>query len=281
MLKVRTTIEFENFKAPSASFIRRMLTPMRRYFAPQLLGAEHVDPARPGLFVGNHAIFGVIDSPLFASELYSRTGVYPRSLGDHFHFDVPGWGDLLIRFGAVPGTRENCSRLMQSGQHVLVFPGGAREVAKRRSEINRLTWKKRTGFARMAIEHGYDIIPFASVGCDESFTIVFDGDDFMESRIGRWLLRRPRLNTLLRNGDTFMPLVRGLGPTLLPRPEPFWFMIGEPIPTTDYAGRADDPEALWELREKTAASIESMIADLEARRSVQPLSRWRRRLVGR
>jgi 1-acyl-sn-glycerol-3-phosphate acyltransferase len=258
-----------------------MLTLQRWYFTPTLLGAENVDPNRPGLFVGNHAIFGVIDSPLFASELYSRTGVYPRSLGDHFHFDVPGWGDLLIRYGAVPGTRENCSRLMQAGQHVLVFPGGAREVAKRRSEINRLTWKNRTGFARMAIEHGYDIIPFASVGCDESYTILFDGDDFQNSRAGRWLLRRPRLNTLLRGGDTFMPLVRGLGPTLLPRPEPFWFMIGKPIPTGDYAGRGDDREALWDLRNKTAASIESMIEQLKQKRAMQNLPAWRRRLLGR
>lgn len=280
-MKVRTPIHFEDYRPPDADHIRRMLTLQRWYFTPTLLGAENVDPSRPGLFVGNHAIFGVIDSPLFASELYSRTGVYPRSLGDHFHFDVPGWGDLLIRYGAVPGTRENCSRLMQAGQHVLVFPGGAREVAKRRSEINRLTWKNRTGFARMAIEHGYDIIPFASVGCDESYTILFDGDDFQNSRAGRWLLKRPRLNNLLRGGDTFMPLVRGLGPTLLPRPEPFWFMIGKPIPTGEYAGREDDRDALWDLRNKAAGSIETMIGQLKQQRSAEDLPGWRRRLLGR
>lgn len=280
-MKVRTPIRFEDYRPPAADHIRRMLRLQRWYFTPKLLGAENVDPNRPGLFVGNHAIFGIIDSPLFASELYSRTGAYPRSLGDHFHFDVPGWGDLLIRYGAVPGTRENCSRLMQAGQHVLVFPGGAREVAKRRSEINRLTWKNRTGFARMAIEHSYDIIPFASVGCDESYTILFDGDDFRNSRAGRWLLDRPRLNKLLRDGDTFMPLARGLGPTLLPRPEPFWFMIGKPIPTGEYAGREDDREALWDLRSKTSASIEAMIEQLKQKRAAEQLPGWRRLLLGR
>ena len=170
---------------------------------------------------------------------------------------------------------------MQAGQHVLVFPGGAREVAKRRSEINRLTWKKRTGFARMAIEHGYDIIPFASVGCDESYTILFDGDDFTNSRPGRWLLERPRLKALLRDGDTFMPIAKGLGPTMLPRPEPFWFMIGKPIATTEYAGRENDREALWDLRNKTAASIEGMIEELKMKRAAQTLPRWRRLLLGR
>ena len=280
-MKVRTPIHFEDYRPPDADHIRRRLTLHRWYFTPKLLGAENVDPNRPGLFVGNHAIFGIIDSPLFASELYSHTGVFPRSLGDHFHFDVPGWGDLLIRYGAVPGTRENCSRLMQAGQHVLVFPGGAREVAKRRSEINRLTWKNRTGFARMAIEHSYDIIPFASVGCDESYTILFDGDDFQNSRAGRWLLKRPYLNNLLRGGDTFMPLAGGLGPTLLPRPEPFWFMIGKPIPTAEYAGREDDRDALWDLRSRTSASIEAMIEQLKQKRAAEQLPGWRRRLLGR
>jgi hypothetical protein len=38
---------------------------------------------------------------------------------------------------------------------VLVFPGGGREVTKRKGEAHKVIWKERTGFARMAIEHGY------------------------------------------------------------------------------------------------------------------------------
>lgn len=273
---VQTPLQFDDFQPPDAQRLARMLRPLRWYFAPTLLGREHVDRQRPALFVGNHAIFGIIDSPLFVSMLYQQTGVFPRSLGDHFHFDVPGWGKLLLRYGAVPGTRANCSRLMQAGQHILVFPGGAREVAKRRSEINRLTWKKRTGFARMAISHGYDIIPFASVGCDESVDIVFDGDDFQRSRLGRWLLDRPRVNAALRNGDLFMPLVHGIGPTSLPRPEPFWFQIGKPISTQPFAGGENDPAVLWQLREQTAAAINDMIAALRQRRRQQQVSPLRR-----
>lgn len=275
-------ILFEDFRPPPARLVRRMLFLMRWYFDARLEGTEHVDPARPALLVGNHAIFGIVDSPLFFSALYSQTGVFPRSLGDHGHFGLPGWGDLLVRFGAVPGTRENCSRLMEAGQHIMVFPGGAREVAKRRDEINRLVWKRRTGFARMAIAHGYDILPFASVGCDESWSILFDGNDFKDNPLGRWLLEKPGVNNFLRGGDLFMPLVRGIGPTILPRPEPFRFRIGAPIPTTDYLGREDDQDALWELREKTAASIEDMIAELEVSRAEerQQLPAWRRWLTG-
>jgi hypothetical protein len=35
---------------------------------------------------------------------------------------------------------------------VLVYPGGGREVAKRKGEKYQLLWKERVGFARLAIE---------------------------------------------------------------------------------------------------------------------------------
>ncbi|MCH8542879.1 MAG: acyltransferase family protein [Alcanivorax sp.] len=273
----------ESFTPPSERLLRRLMAPSRWYFSPQISGTEHVNPARPALFVGNHALFGIIDSPLFVSALYRETGVYPRSLGDHFHFRTPGWGRLLTRFGAVPGTRDNCHALMAARQHVLVFPGGAREVAKRRNEINRLVWKERTGFAYMAIAHGYDIIPFASVGCDEAFDIVYDGDDFSASWLGKGLLRLPQARRALRNGDLFMPVAKGLGPTPLPRPEPFHFRIGAPISTdvAPWAGRQDEPQVLWDLREQVAGAIEAMISDLaQDREAARPgLSRWRRWLT--
>lgn len=278
-----TSFPLEDFKAPSLTLLERLLYLQYRYFAPHFEGAENVDPARPALFVGNHAIFGVVDSPLFVTELYRHTGVYPRSLGDHVHFRTPVWGKTLLKYGAVPGTRDNCRALMDAGQFVLVFPGGAREVAKRQGEQHRLVWKQRTGFARMAIEHGYDILPFASVGCDVSYDILFDGNDFKQSWWGKRLLQNDRINRALRGGDVFMPIARGLGPTLLPRPEPFWFKVGKPIATAHLQGREGDDIVLWELREQVAGAINGMIADLSQRRdqALEELPRWHRWLLKR
>jgi len=256
-----------SFSPPPVALMERILRIQKWYFSPVLRGAENVDAQRPALFVGNHGLYGLIDSPLFVLELYRQTGVFPRALGDRLHFDVPGWGKLLTRWGAVEGTPANCTQLMESGQHVLVFPGGAREVAMRKDEIHKLVWKQRTGFARMAIQHGYDIIPFASAGCDMTYKILYDSQDFKRSRLGKWLLKRKPVDNLLRDGDTFMPLSRGLGPTLLPKPEPLWFQIGKPIPSTDYAGKEGDKNACWDLRDKVSASIESMLADLEEQRA--------------
>ncbi|KZX71679.1 acyltransferase [Alcanivorax sp. HI0033] len=271
----------EDFRPPSLRTMARVTALQRRYFAATLEGAENVDPQRPGLFVGNHALMGVLDSPLFVYELYRQTGVFPRSLGDHFHFPTPVWGKLVTRFGAVPGTRENCRRLMESGQHVLVFPGGAREVAKRRDEINKLVWKKRTGFVYMAIEQGFDIIPFASLGCDEAYDIVYDGDDFANGWLGKRLLGNDKVNSLMRGGDLFMPLVKGIGPTLLPKAEPFHFSIGKPIPTAHLQGQENDPAVLWQLREQVSDAITGMLSSMDEARKAQPRPLWRKVLGAR
>ena len=74
----------------------------------------------------------------------------------------------------VRGTRENVRVLMASGQHVLVFPGGAGEVFKGRGQKYQLLWKVRLGFARLAIEFGYPIVPFAAVGAEEMLEVVAD-----------------------------------------------------------------------------------------------------------
>ncbi|MGB1922094.1 MAG: lysophospholipid acyltransferase family protein [Alcanivorax sp.] len=274
-------IPIEDFRPPSLRTMARVTALQRRYFAATLEGAENVDPQRPGLFVGNHALMGVLDSPLFVYELYRQTGVFPRSLGDHFHFPTPVWGKLVTRFGAVPGTRENCRRLMESGQHVLVFPGGAREVAKRRDEINKLVWKKRTGFVYMAIEQGFDIIPFASLGCDEAYDIVYDGDDFANGWLGKRLLGNDKVNSLMRGGDLFMPLVKGIGPTLLPKAEPFHFSIGKPIPTAHLQGQENDPAVLWKLREQVSEAITGMLSSMDEARKAQPRPLWRKVLGAR
>lgn len=274
-------IPIEDFRPPSLRTMARVTALQRRYFAATLDGAENVDPQRPGLFVGNHALMGVLDSPLFVYELYRQTGVFPRSLGDHFHFPTPVWGKLVTRFGAVPGTRENCRRLMESGQHVLVFPGGAREVAKRRDEINKLVWKKRTGFVYMAIEQGFDIIPFASLGCDEAYDIVYDGDDFANGWLGKRLLGNDKVNSLMRGGDLFMPLVKGIGPTLLPKAEPFHFSIGKPIPTAHLQGQENDPAVLWQLREQVSDAITGMLSSMDEARKAQPRPLWRKVLGAR
>ena len=225
---------------------------------------EKLDPNKPTLLVGNHTIYGVIDVPLFLAQIYRERGVLVRALADHQHYDIPLWRDVLDRTGGVEGTRENCSALMQRGEHVLVFPGGAREVSKRKGEQYQLTWKRRTGFCSMAIQHGYNILPFAVVGPDDMYDIVLDAEDILQSPVGKLLKKAGLLEKkgLLRGGDIIMPLTRGLGLTALPRPERFYFAIGDEIEVSPYQGKENDQDALFELRDEVAFSIQDIIGEL-------------------
>ena len=64
--------------------------------------------------------------------------------------------------------------MMENGEHIMVFPGGSREVCKHKGEAYKLVWRNHLGFAHMAIEFGYDIIPVASIGGEETYEILWD-----------------------------------------------------------------------------------------------------------
>lgn len=259
-----------DFKPLPVETVWKLAAPLRAYHRPLFYGLENIDPKKPSLLVGNHTIFGMLDIPHLGSAIYRERGVMVRSLGDRAHFQIPGWGELLKSVGSVVGTRENCARLMQAGQHVLVFPGGGREVAKRKGEAYKLIWKERTGFARMAIEHGYPITPFASVGPEECYDILVDANDVMKSPIGKFLDRTGITKKFLRDGELIFPVARGLGFTMIPRPERFYFWIGQPIDTRRFAGKHDDKEALLAIREETRAAVEGGIAKLLSIREKDP-----------
>jgi hypothetical protein len=136
----------------------------------------------------------------------------------------------------------------------MVFPGGAREVAKKRSEVNQLLWGERKGFAAMAVQHAVTIVPFAEVGVEQALDIVWDADDIAGTPLGKIL------DAMGFREDLRIPFVRGLGPTPIPRPERFDFHFAPPIPTKGID--AQDPNAVWEVREATRRAVEEAMAML-------------------
>lgn len=249
--------------APSERQMDRLVSvvaPLARVTQPRVWGVERI-PERGALFVGNHTIFGFLDLPFMMSELWTRRGIAVRGLGDHGHYAIPGWRNLLERAGMVRGTRDNVRALMRDGEHVLVFPGGGSEVFKQRGQKYQLLWKERLGFARLAIEFGYPIVPFAAVGADDMYDVVADRDTPVVGQVSNVLKRLV--------GVPLPPLVRGAGPTLLPRPERLYFGFGEPIDTTRFDGRQDD-DAARALRDEVRAAVEHGLDVLLAERAADP-----------
>ncbi len=249
----------------------RLMEPIRKLINPKVYGIEHV-PKRRALLVGNHTVMGMLDSPLMCAELWEH-GIIVRSLGDHAHFKIPVWRDVLSASGVVDGTRAITSELMRRGEVILVYPGGGREVAKRKGERYKLIWKERMGFARLAIEHGYRIVPFAAVGAEEAVDIVLDGDNP--------LLAPTRLfaEKVLGSKDA-MPITRGIGLTPVPRPERQYYWFGKPISTKSVQGQQHDDAVVRKVREKTKTAVEEGMAFLLVERENDPNRSVLKRLLG-
>lgn len=266
--------------------LNRVLQPVKRLLSPIVGGLEHVPRTGGVLLVGNHTLYGLLDIPLLGLAIYEETGRAVRGLADHNHFALPVWRDFLRRIGGVRGTRETCGGLLQAGEAVLVFPGGGREVFKRKGEKYRLIWKERVGFARMAIAHGAPIVPVASVGVEDMFEILVDANDVLASPVGA-LVRALGImeQPWFRRGEIIPPVARGTGPGGIPRLHRQYFLFGAPIDATRFAGRHDDPRACHELRDEVKTAVERGIAHLcdvrDADPERYPVQRLLRRLAER
>ncbi|WP_354701737.1 hypothetical protein DSM112329_02065 [Paraconexibacter sp. AEG42_29] len=246
-----------------ADTLKGVLDVAHRVTQPVFVGLENVPTDGPFMLVGNHQLLGMQDLPTLVRELEVRRGIRVRGLADHFHFAVPGWRDLLVRMGAVPGTRENCAALLAAGEAVLVFPGGAREVYKRAGQRYELLWGERTGFARMAIAAGCPIVPFAAYGAEDRFDVLIDVDHPLAAPVravaGR--LGRDDVGTVLVKGRT-------LG--VLPGTDRLAFRFGAPIDTAEWAGRAEDADARAACRDRVKGEVEAGLAFLAQRQAADP-----------
>jgi 1-acyl-sn-glycerol-3-phosphate acyltransferase len=162
----------------------------------------------------------------------------------------------------VRGTRNNVRSLMRERQTILVFPGGSREVNKRRGQQYQLLWRERVGFARLAIEQGYPIVPFAAVGADDMLDVVIDQRTPVYGRLARVYERLVGFPT--------PPIVRGVGVTALPRPERLYFWFGEPIDMTRFGTHGDDTAAAQALRDEVKQAILLGIQFLRDERDLDP-----------
>lgn len=246
--------------APSPEQLDRLasvVAPLSRLVQPRLYGVDSL--REPMLLVGNHTIYGLLDVPFLLSELWRQRRIAVRGLGEHAHYSIPLWRDLLEAGGMVRGTRENVRALMRGRENILVFPGGAGEVLKQRGERYALKWKERIGFARLAIEHDYPVVPFAAVGVEDMFTVLADERTPILSQASR-LTRR-------LVGMPIPPLSVGFGP-MIPRPERMYFWFGEAIDAAAFA--AGGERGARRLRDETRTAIESGIRLLRAEREADP-----------
>jgi len=179
----------------------RALEPLARYHRFEVRGMEHVPRRGACLWVAHHTL-ATYDGFLLGVRIVQQTGRLPRALGDRTIFQIPGLRGLAPQLGIVQADPEAGETLLRQGEIVAVAPGGMWEALRPAEERYRTRWESRMGFARLALRCGAPLMLSACPRADELYTVF-------PSRLTDAAYRRFHLP---------LPLARGLGPTLVPRP---------------------------------------------------------------
>jgi 1-acyl-sn-glycerol-3-phosphate acyltransferase len=138
------------------------------YFRAEVFGIENVPASGRVLLIANHSGQLPFDGLVISSAMIfdHRPPRVTRSMIERFVPTLPFVGYLLARWGQIVGTPENCRRLLEDDEAILVFPEGAKGISKpfsRRYQLQEFGM----GFMRLALESHAPIVPVAVVGAEE------------------------------------------------------------------------------------------------------------------
>ena len=180
----------EHLEAALTAVRQRIIEFVRRYHRLQIdVEAGALD--QPVLFVANHGFGGIVDLNVVAvsAALEDLRLDRPVTFLTHQLAWTLGVGPIVEHLGARPAGRDSAHRAFAEGRHVVVFPGGDLDAAKKFSDRNTIIFGGRSGFAALAMDEGVAIVPIVTAGAGESLLVLSDGE-----RLARAL----RLDKLLR-----------------------------------------------------------------------------------
>lgn len=228
-------------------------------YNPVIRGRKRISD-KPCLFVGNHS-FAALDGMVLFPIMLKDVGRFLRPMGDKFLWSTDVTKKMLSAQGAVIGHPDVCSAMMRDGQDLLVFPGGAHEAVKSTADNYTLQWKQRYGFVKLAAMHGYTIQPFAMVGPDEFYGHYMEGDEILDSKLGKLLKRMGLINDDIRP-DMLPPIPVGALGSMVPKPQRCYLGFGEPIDLAKYEGKKLNKRQRESIRTDVADQIEEQISEL-------------------
>jgi len=213
----------------------------RYYFRAEAFGIEHVPPHGRVILVANHSGQLPFDALVIATACFLEPPQprMVRAMVEFFVPSVPFASYLFARWGQITGTPENCRRLLAADEAVLVFPEGARGIAKPFSRRYQLADFGK-GFLRLALETGAPILPVAVIGAEEQAPAI-------NLRPLAQLLRMPSFPIV-----PYPPFVAAV-----PLPVKYRLYFGEPMYLT--GDPDDDDDVLDEQVKMVKHRIQSMI----------------------
>jgi 1-acyl-sn-glycerol-3-phosphate acyltransferase len=199
------------------------------------------------LLIANHSGQLPFDGMMIASSMVLEHDPprVVRSMVEKWVPRLPFVSVLFARVGQIVGTPENCRRLLEREEAILVFPEGVRGISKtfdKRYQLERFG----SGFMRLALETQTPIVPVAVVGAEEQ------APSFYNLRTLADLFGAPAFPVT----PTF-PLLGPIG--LLPYPSRYRIYFGDPIL---FEGHGDEED---EFVEKYVAVVRDTIQQMVAR----------------
>ncbi len=250
-------------------YIRTTLPTLRLfsdvYHRAEVRGLNNIPAEGPVLLVGNHSGGTMIsDTFVFAQAFYDHFGPLRRfhQLAHDLVFQLPGVRSSLSRFGTVPASPENMARALERDAALLVYPGGDHETYRPSWESAEIDFAGRSGFVKLAIEHGVPIVPIVAIGGQE--TALFLGR-------GRRFARLLQLDRLLRLkvlpaqiGPPFGVTVLDL-PGRIPLPAKITIRALPQIDLKQRLGAKPDTDEAYEL---VTGRMQTALSDLDDERSL-------------
>ncbi|WNG15288.1 lysophospholipid acyltransferase family protein [Cystobacter fuscus] len=210
----------------------------RHYHRVEVSGIERLPKGRV-LLVSNHSGQLPMDGAMIGVSLLLEADPprHVRSMVEKWVPTLPYVSTFMARVGQIVGTPENCRRLLESEEAILVFPEGTRGLGK--------LWPQRyqlqefgLGFMRLALETNTPIVPVAVVGAEEQAPALMD--------------LKPVARLL--GFPSFPVTVTGLP---LPLPTKYRIYFGEPL---RFTGRADDEDSELDKKVRTVkTAIQTML----------------------
>ena len=218
----------------------------KKYFRVECHGIERVPDGRV-LLVGNHAGQVPIDGAMVgvAMLLEHDPPRIVRAMTERWAASLPYVSTLFARSGQIVGTPENCRRLLQTGEAVMVFPEGVPGISK--------LWPQRyqlqsfgLGFMRLALETNTPVVPVGIIGSEEQAPAILN----LRS-VGK-LIGFPALPVTV---------------TPLPLPTKYRLYFGDPL---TFTGSADDEDTELDRKVRVVkTALQGLIQQgLEERKSV-------------
>ncbi|OJT21119.1 glycerol acyltransferase [Archangium sp. Cb G35] len=210
----------------------------RNYHRVETFGVEKVPKGRV-LLISNHSGQLPMDGAMIGVALLLEADPPRaiRSMVEKWVPSLPYVSTFMARVGQIVGTPENCRRLLEADEAILVFPEGVRGLGK--------LWPQRyqlqdfgLGFMRLALETDTPIVPIAVVGAEEQSPALVDVKPLAK------LLGFPSFPLTV----TGMPL---------PLPTKYRIYFGDPL---RFTGRADDEDSELDKKVRTVkTAIQGML----------------------